>query len=457
MRSLRWRLTLTHMLVSLLAVALVALLTPPLFYRYYSVAETLRWKGAVGGLASAAEPLLREGAGSPHLRRLIKTSAQVLDAEVVITGADRMVIISSNPDHVPGQLVPPSRPAAARLAEYATPLAHGTIIIRKPVPGWQHLQRAQWVVVGFASLAAAVLAVLLAYASARAVAWPLVSMSEAAGRLAAGDFAVSLSETGPTEVASLAASMNHMAASLASLDGLRREFIASASHELRAPLSAIRGFLGALQDGTADSAEARQRCLAGAAAEAQRMTRLVEDLLQLSRLQAGVLEFEFAPTDLAQLVQGVLQSFEPRLRERGVEAWVETGDAPEVMADGERLVQVLVNLLDNALRYSPEGGSIDVRVQAGERVPDSQMCVLVTVRDHGPGIPEADLAVIFERFHKADPARQVGDQGAGLGLAIAREIVLRHGGEVIARNREEGGAEVGFWVPVTQGDGARLP
>ena len=458
MRSLRWRLTLTHMLVSLLAVALVALLTPPLFYRYYPVAETLRWKGAVGGLASAAQPLLREGAQSPHLRRLIKTSARVLDAEVVITGADRTIIISSNPDHVPGQLLPPSRPAAARLAEYATPLAHGTIIIRKPVPGWQHLQRAQWVVVGFASLAAAVLAVLLAYASARAVASPLVSMSEVAGRLAAGDFAVSLPETGPTEVASLAASMNHMAASLASLDGLRREFIASASHELRAPLSAIRGFLGALQDGTAASDEERQRCLAGAAAEAQRMTRLVEDLLQLSRLQAGVLEFEFAPTDLHALVEGVVGSFEPRLRQRGVQARLEADETPPVVADGERLVQVLVNLLDNALRYSPEGSTITVRVDrdildrpldrpSGGPGSPAPRGVAVSVSDEGPGIPEADLAVIFERFHKADPARQVGDQGAGLGLAIAREIVLRHGGEVIARNREEGGAEVGFWVP----------
>ncbi|MBU0608468.1 MAG: HAMP domain-containing histidine kinase, partial [Armatimonadetes bacterium] len=224
-----------------------------------------------------------------------------------------------------------------------------------------------------------------------------------------------------------------------------REFIASASHELRAPLSSIRGFLGALQDGTADSEEERQRCLSAAAAEARRMTRLVEDLLQLSRLQAGVLEFEFEPTNLREVVEGVVRSFEPRLREHDVQAKLDTEDVPVVMADGERLVQVVVNLLDNALRYSPAGSTVMVTVGRG-LVPRPDR-VVVTVADEGPGIPESDLAEVFERFHKADPARQVGDQGAGLGLAIAKEIVARHGGEVFARNREEGGAEVGFWVP----------
>ncbi|MBU0606334.1 MAG: HAMP domain-containing histidine kinase, partial [Armatimonadetes bacterium] len=434
MRSLRWRLTITHLLVSLLAVALVALLTPPLFFRTYTRSELKRWHAITGGLARAAEPLLREGADSPHLLHLIRTSAQVLAAEVTIIGTDGRVVISSNPDRPAGQLLPRTPAAPSRLTEHRTQLAGGWIVIRKPVPGWEQLLRAQRDVVGFAALAAAVLAVLLAYASARAVAAPLVTMSEAAHRLAEGDFAVSLPETGPAEVRSLAASMNHMAESLASLDGLRREFIASASHELRAPLSSIRGFLGALQDGTADSEEERQRCLAAAAAEARRMTRLVEDLLQLSRLQAGVLEFEFEPTNLREVVEGVVHSFEPRLREHDVQAKLNTEDVPVVMADGERLVQVVVNLLDNALRYSPAGGTIAVTVGRG-LVPRPDR-VVVTVADEGPGIPESDLAEVFERFHKADPARQVGDQGAGLGLAIAKEIVARHGGEVFARNRE---------------------
>jgi signal transduction histidine kinase len=457
MRSLLWRLTLSHLVVSLLAVALVALLTPPLFFRFYSAAEARRGQAIATGLARAAAPLLHEGARSPHLQRLITTSAQVLAAEVSIVAADDSVIVSSNAVVQPGRPLPAAPRAPQRLAEYQYPVSGGhQIIIRKPVPGWQDLLRAQRAVTGVVSLAAVVLALLLALASARAVSAPLVEMSRAAHELAEGNFAVSLDERGPAEVRSLATSMNHMAQSLASLDQLRRDFIASASHELRAPLTSIRGFLDALQDGTASGEEERRRCLQAASAEARRMTRLVEDLLQLSRLQAGVLEFQFAPTNLRQLVDGVLQTFESRLRERDVRAELQADEVPPVMADGERLVQALVNLLDNALRYAPSGSTIEVRVgrdfqdrpMAGPGCPGPRG-VIVTVTDHGPGIPEADLPDIFERFHKADAARPVGDHGAGLGLAIAKEIVLRHGGEVFARNREEGGAEVGFWVPPT--------
>jgi len=470
MQSLRWRLTLTHLLVSLLAVALVALLTPPLFFRYYSAAETKRWQTVTAGLARAVEPRLREGPDSPHLRRIVSTSALVLSAEVTILDADGTIIISSNPEVVVGKPLAPPRLSASRFADYTVPLADGAILIRAPVPGWEYLLQAQSVVLGLVSLAAVAVALLLALITSRAVSAGLVRMSAAARQLADGDFAVSVPEAGPTELRSLAASMNHMAASLASLDQLRRDFIASASHELRAPLSAIRGFLGAVQDGTAATEAERQRCLAAAAAEARRMTRLVEDLLQLSRLQAGVLEFEFQPTDLRELVTGVVHSFEARLREQGVQVRLETEEVPAVHADGERLVQVVVNLLDNALRYSPAGGTITVRVgrdfqdRVGRDILDRRLGgpgspaprdpapreVTVAVADEGPGIPGSDLAEIFERFHKADPARQVGDQGAGLGLAIAREIVARHGGEVFARNRDEGGAEVGFRVSAPQ-------
>jgi signal transduction histidine kinase len=442
MQSLRWRLTFTHLLVSLLALLLVALLTPSLFFRYYSAAETKRWQNIAGGLARAAAPLLREGGDSPHLNRMIMTSAVVLAAEVSLVDAQGALVISSNREYARGQALPQPPFAPARMASYTASLNGGMIVIRKPVPGWEYLLQAQSVVLGLVSLAAATLALLLALVTSRAVTAPVVSMSAAAHELADGNFAISLDETGPTELRSLAASMNHMAASLASLDQLRREFIASASHELRAPLSSIRGFLGALQDGTAATEEARQRCLQAASAEAQRMTRLVEDLLQLSRLQAGVLEFTFQPTNLRALVEGVVHSFEARLRAQGLTTELELAEVPLVSADGERLVQVVVNLLDNALRYGPAGSSLRVCV-----APDDDG-VRVAVADQGPGIPESDLREIFERFHKADPARQVGDHGAGLGLAIAREIILRHGGEVFAHNRDGGGAEVVFRVPV---------
>jgi signal transduction histidine kinase len=226
------------------------------------------------------------------------------------------------------------------------------------------------------------------------------------------------------------------------LDKLRREFVGNASHELRAPLTNIRGFLDAVLDGTAASSEDQRRCLETASGEARRMTRIVEELLQLSRMQAGVLEFDFGPVDLREIACHVLESFEPRLSARQVTASIEARGTPTVTADGDKIAQVIVNLLDNALRYSPDRGQLLVSLQA------EREGVRVAVADQGPGIPDANLNDIWERFHKVDPARPRSQPGAGLGLAIAREIIKRHGGEVFARNREEGGAEIGFWVPV---------
>lgn len=432
MRSLLWRLTLSHLLVALGVVLVISALSPTLLVRYYTQSEQQRVDAAGRGIARVIDSLAQSGARR-DLELLVGTSARVIAGGVRLQTPSGD-ITAGNVSFTPGQS-----------CHYTTLTRGGMLTVTVPLVGARQLLSVQRQVTLWAALAAIVLAIYLAYASANATSAPLVAMSRAAKQLADGDFAVSLRETGPTEVRSLAASMNHMAQSLASLDELRRDFIASASHELRAPLTSIRGFLDALQDGTATAEADRMRCLQSASSEVRRMTRLVEELLQLSRLQAGVLEFELAPTDLQQLIEGVLQSFEARLRERGVTARLQVQyqkHLPDVLADGERLVQVMVNLLDNALRYSPRGGEIEVRLEW------QAQHVICTVRDHGPGIPEADLADIFERFHKADPARQVGDQGAGLGLAIAKEIVLRHGGEVFARNAAGGGAEVGFWVPV---------
>lgn len=242
------------------------------------------------------------------------------------------------------------------------------------------------------------------------------------------------------------------------LDQIRREFVAAVSHELRAPLTSIRGFLGAILDGTAREPQELDHCIRVADQEAARMGRLVEELLELSRLQAGVMEFELAPTDVAGVVRGVASAFAPRLASIGVRLDLQLPeDLPLVEADGERLAQVFTNLLDNALRYSPAGGTVTARLRPVtpaeltelrfEETPVCSRCLLASVRDQGPGIPETDLVRIWERFHKSDRARTRTDPGAGLGLAIVREIIRAHGGDVFARNHPTGGAEVGFWLP----------
>lgn len=249
------------------------------------------------------------------------------------------------------------------------------------------------------------------------------------------------------------------------LDNMRREFVAAVSHELRAPLTSIRGFLGAILDGTAREPEELDHCIRVADQEAARMARLVEELLELSRLQAGVMEFEFAPTDVGDVARGVANAFAPRLAQTGLRLDLDVEEGlPLVEADGDRLAQVFTNLLDNALRYSPAGGAVTIHVRPvtpaeltelrfGE-TPVCELCLLGSVRDQGPGIAETDLGRIWERFHKSDRARTRTDPGAGLGLAIVREIIRAHGGDVFARNHPAGGAEVGFWLPFARSSAA---
>jgi len=191
------------------------------------------------------------------------------------------------------------------------------------------------------------------------------------------------------------------------------------------------------------------------------MSRLVEELLELSRLQAGVMRYEFAPTDVGAVARAVAGAFAPRLAQADLRLDLDLPEGlPLVEADGDRLAQVLTNLLQNAVRFSPPGTTLMVRLRAvppgdpaemhsGE-APRCAMCLWGSVLDQGPGIAGADLASIWDRFHKADRARTRTDPGAGLGLAIVREIILGHGGDVFARNRPGGGAEVGFWLPLSQ-------
>ena len=487
MRSLLWRVTLSHLLVSLGALLLLALLSPYFFRTYYARSEVRRVNAAVTGLSRAAAGLLKAGSPSPTLDTMIRNSATVLGGEVLLVRTSDGRVISTSGRHAASleKRLEVWRPVAPKVQ----------LIVRLPLTGLNEMMRAQRVATLFACALATLLALALALALSRGVTSPLIAMSQAAQRLAAEDFTVRVPQRGPQEIASLASSLNRMAEDLEvafndmrRLAQLRRDFVANASHELRAPLTNIRGFLDAVLDGTA-SPDEQTRCLQTASAEARRMTRIVEELLQLSRLQAGVLQFDLAPQDLREIVESVAASFDARLNERDVAISIHAADIPIIEVDGDKLAQVLVNLLDNALRYSPPGGTISVSVQpaANPKSAGVTTCVTgpadsvhataattrvtgpaglpqksagvttcvtgpadgvrVTVADQGPGIPDGDLTEIFERFHKVDPARPRTEPGAGLGLAIAKEIIQQHGGEVFAANRDGGGAEIGFWLP----------
>jgi two-component system phosphate regulon sensor histidine kinase PhoR len=217
-------------------------------------------------------------------------------------------------------------------------------------------------------------------------------------------------------------------------DRIRRDFVANVSHELRTPLTAIRGYVEALLDAPPGSGDER-RFLEIVARHAWRMERLVQDLLRLARLDAGQEPLERAPCETARLVEGVLAELQPAIEARRQTVRLEIApEAREVVGDAAKLHDVLRNLLENASNYAPEGSAITVRaaIEPGWHV--------LQVLDEGPGIPEADLSRVFERFYRVDKARSRDTGGTGLGLSIVRHLVDLHGGRVSAANRPEGGA-----------------
>lgn len=282
--------------------------------------------------------------------------------------------------------------------------------------------------------ALAVLAALgLSWWLARSIASPLQQMAGVAQNIARGRYDQTAPTAGPTEVAALGQAMNQMAAQVQATQTAQREFLANVSHELKTPLTAIQGFAHALADDVADTPDQRARALTIIQTEAERMRRLVAELLELTRLESALKTLTKTPLALAPLLADLHEKFTARAQAGQVTLQVSAPPALSVPADRDRLTQVLNNLLDNALKHTPPGGT--VRLSAAP--VGSQ--VEITVQDTGPGIPPADLPHIFERFYQVDKAR-THSGSVGLGLAISREIVHAHGGTLTAENAPAGGA-----------------
>ena len=283
---------------------------------------------------------------------------------------------------------------------------------------------------GLALLATLLASLLLA----RQMTHPLHQMESATQIIASGDFGRRLAVESEDEIGRLAASINQMADDLARLEGERREFIAKISHDLRTPLTAIKGTVVNLQD---SAPEELQPSLALMDEQADRLIRLVNDLLALSRLQGGELRLRCAATDLAAVARSSAAIAGEKAQRLGVTL---TLDLPEtlrpVWGDADRLQQVVVNLLDNALRATSAGGTVQIRVTAAGQE------VTLTVADDGRGLSAEEEAHAFEPHFRGP------DGGAGLGLTIAREIVTAHGGRIWLKPRPQGGTEAGFVVPV---------
>ena len=223
----------------------------------------------------------------------------------------------------------------------------------------------------------------------------------------------------------------------------RREFVANVSHELRTPLASIKASAETLQDGAMEDPEASRQFLDRITHNAERMSALVQDLLDLSRLESGEVNLNLAPVDMARVIGEVVETYGEQARAKGVSLIaVEGSGAAEATADESRLQQVLSNLVENAVKFTPSGGEVRVEVERRGRWQE------VRVLDRGFGVAKEDMPHVFERFYKADRAQDQG--GTGLGLAIAKHIVQSHGGRIWVESRDGGGSVFGFTVPAAQ-------
>ncbi len=289
-----------------------------------------------------------------------------------------------------------------------------------------------------AGLAGLAVAVLLAMIMSRQLMRPLEALTGIVRRFGPDEYDMRAAETGPTQVRDLAAAFNAMADRVSDNERAMRGFIADVSHELRTPLTSIRGFVEAMRDGTITDPERQASSLEVVHDETRRMLRMIEQLLDLSRLEAGESRLQKSRIDLEELFSYVEAMFANRADEQGVRLHLDiASDAPTIEADYDRLVQVLNNLLDNALRHTSEGS---VTVTARSKDDGLEFAVA----DTGEGIPPKDLDRLFDRFWQ--PESRTGP-GAGLGLAISREIVKAHNGKITAASQPGEGTTITIWLP----------
>jgi two-component system sensor histidine kinase BaeS len=296
------------------------------------------------------------------------------------------------------------------------------------------------------SLGAAVLVLLTAGLSlpmANRLIRPIRALATATRQLAAGQYATRVPITSADELGQLARDFNALALALEKNEQARRQWVADISHELRTPLTVLRGEVEALQDGIRQPTPDSIRSLHG---EVMRLNRLVDDLYQLSMSDLGALTYRKEDLDLAELVTDALAFFRPEFAQKRISL---TEDIPipgttVIFGDHERLRQLFTNLLDNALKYTDEGGKLVIRLTSGKEG------AVVDIQDSAPGVPPSKLEHLFERLYRVETSRNRAAGGAGLGLAICRNIVEAHAGTIDAQPSPLGGVWIRVTLPLTE-------
>ncbi len=296
----------------------------------------------------------------------------------------------------------------------------------------------------YAALAAMVVAIGLSLYLSRSVIAPVSAMSLATQRIADGRYDERVQVNGADELAQLGMRFNQMAEKLNQVESMRRRLIGDVSHELRTPLTAIKGSMEGLMDGVLP---ATHETYLQIHAEADRLNRLVDDLQELSRVEARAYELDIRPVDVSSLVRTVVKRLTPQAESKRISLDLELApDLPRILADEDRAIQVLTNLTGNALQYTPGSGRVTI---AAKRINGE---VQISVRDTGIGIPPEHLSHVFDRFYRVDKSRsRQSGGGSGIGLTIARALIEAHGGRIWAESAGEGqGSTFIFTLPIAR-------
>jgi len=329
-------------------------------------------------------------------------------------------------------------------------------------PAWRQLAR-PLALAGVLSLIVAIIAAILL---SRSITRPLLAMTLAAEEIARGKYEHEIPSTGQDEVARLAQSFNHMVREVERSRRVQRDFLANVSHDLKTPLTSIQGFSQAILDGAVHDEEGYRRAAQIILEESTRMGDLVQNLLDLARLEAGGEVQRTETVAIDELIRRCVDRFAPLASAAHLDLRINvSGALPPVSGDGARLEQTVSNLLDNAIKFTPPGGHIEVAARAfevcGRRVDPAAILralpaieglsdgwwVVIEVADDGAGISPEDLPSIFERFYRADKSR-AGTKGAGLGLSIAKGIVEAHGGRIHVCSQTGKGTRLVVYLPV---------
>jgi signal transduction histidine kinase len=474
-RTLRSRL-----LWSYVAVILAALLIVGVALIAFSSVSDARLLPSLERLSAISRTNQREllqlwesGAGSDELQGLLFTTGEQADVRILVVDTEAEQIVfdtNTGDDWVGDELATIERPQSLVLTNVGRGSIFGSFV---------HSNGSRWLVFAephpalgralifyaqpeptageffnefflrpllYAGALALLLALLLAAIIARSVARPLGTMAGAAEAIARGEYDQRVPPEGPDEVQRVAGSFNSMAAQVKASQQAQRDFVANVSHDLKTPLTAISGWSQALLDGAADAPDERQRAAETIYNEAGRMERMVNELLDLARIESGQLQLKMRPVDLSQIVADVHHGQLPRARAKDIELTLDAADSLAVVGDPDRLTQIFTNLADNALAYTPAGG----RVHLATRVANGAVEGIVT--DSGPGIPTNELPRVFERFYRLEKSRARGEngRGSGLGLAIVYELVTAHGGQISVSSEVGRGSAFIVRLPASQ-------